>query len=80
MSVGRLENGAIVLEGACPAEDAENLLQLLTQDFEARVDWRRCESAHLAVVQVLMAADATFEGPPQGLFLRRFVEPALKAR
>jgi hypothetical protein len=31
-------------------------------------------------VQVLMAADATFEGPPQGLFLRRFVEPALKAR
>lgn len=80
MSVRRLEDGVIALEGACPMEDAERLLQLVSENTRASVDWRRCESAHTAVVQVLMASGVDLLGPAQGSFLRQFVEPALKSR
>jgi hypothetical protein len=80
MSVRRTDDGMIALEGVCPAQDAETLLQFLSRDRTATVDWRGCDQAHAAVVQVLIAADATLRGPPRGLFLRQFVEPAIKAR
>ena len=44
----RLFDGAIVLEGACPVEDAEPLQSLLLQYPEAAVDWRACDAAHTA--------------------------------
>ena len=44
----------IRLIGACPAEDGETLLQQLLANPMAQVDWHGCESAHGAVVQVLV--------------------------
>jgi hypothetical protein len=78
MSVSQLEDGTIVLEGVCPIEDAEPLLRLLSSGPGAVVDWRGCDGAHTAIVQLLMASGARLQGPPRGRFLDRFVGPALR--
>jgi hypothetical protein len=67
----------IRLLGVCPADDAETLLQLLLAHPVAEVDWRGCESAHAAVIQVLLIAKRPLRGPPAGAFLHRFIGPAL---
>jgi len=77
MTVRRSEDGRVVLEGACPIEDAEPLLQLLLADRRGAVDWRACETAHTAVLQVLLAAGTTIIGPPAGAFLRDHIAAAL---
>ena len=75
----RLNNpGDIVLEGMCSSEDAEILLQKLSAAPDARVDLRACESAHSAVIQVLMAARPKVLGPPASLILRDWVFPILE--
>lgn len=78
MTVRLTAEGQIALEGACPSEDAEVLLQFLTTSAAAHVDLRACESAHTAVVQVLMAANPEFLGPPAGMALRDWVYPILR--
>jgi hypothetical protein len=70
MTVRSGGDAEIVLEGDCPAEDAEALLALLARQTEASVDWRLCDHAHTAVIQVLMASAARLRGPPRGPFLR----------
>lgn len=80
MSVRLAGDGVIVLEGSCGSEDAEMLLQQCLEHPGATVDWRSCDAAHAAVVQVLMASGAPLQGPPRGGFLREVVEPALKTR
>jgi hypothetical protein len=77
MSVRLGEDGAILLEGPCPIEDAEALLSLLLSHPQARVDWRACESAHTAVVQLLLASARLVDGPPTDDFLARHINPAL---
>ena len=77
MTVRAGEDGAIELADSCPAEDAERLLRLLLEAPGASVDWRSCDDAHGAVVQVLLASGAPVRGPPRGLFLSRFVAPLL---
>jgi len=67
------------LIGACPANDAETLLQLLLANPAADIDWRGCESAHAAVIQVLLVARRPLQGPPAGAFLNRFIGPAISA-
>ena len=39
MTVRRSDNGTIVLDGVCPVEDAEPLLQMLQTMPTAEVDW-----------------------------------------
>ena len=78
MAVRADVEGAILLSGVCPAEDAEALLQLLLDRPGSTIDWRSCEEAHGAVVQVLLASAATMQGPPAGRFLQRFVAPLLE--
>lgn len=56
MSVRRHESGTIVLDGNCPVEDAEPLLQLLQATPAAPVDWTPCTCLHTAVLQVILAA------------------------
>jgi hypothetical protein len=56
MSVRRHENGNIVLEGDCPAEDAETLLQMLQAAPGVPIDWTQCSQLHTAVLQVILAA------------------------
>lgn len=74
----RLADGAtIALEGVCSVEDAETLLRHLLAVPQATVDWRRCEHAHAAVIQVLLASGAALRGPPGGAFLGSLVEPAV---
>lgn len=80
MSVEATGEGVITLSGACPADDAEALLRRLLEQPGAVVDWRGCERAHAAVVQVLMASGAPLKGPPAGAFLRQWVEPLLAPR
>ena len=71
-----MQAGTIVLEGHCASGEAEKLLQLLLEAPAADVDWRACEGAHTAVVQVLLAARRTLLGPPRNPALQS-IEPAL---
>ena len=72
-----LENGAIHLVGICSSGDAEELLQCLLSDLSAEIDWRRCDAAHSAVVQILLAAGRPLTGPPRGAALATIVAPAV---
>jgi hypothetical protein len=69
----------IVLQGKCPSEEAEMLLQRLLATPDAAVDLRRCESLHAAVIQVLLAAKPTLQLPPtdtaMGNWLRSVLLP-----
>lgn len=71
-----LREGVVHLEGTCPSGDAEELLQLLLAGVTI-VDWRTCDAAHSAVVQVLLAAGCRMLGPPRGAALASIVAPAL---
>ena len=79
MTVRASAQGPVVLEGSCPSEDADALVQHLLANPGAAVDWRACEAAHSAVIQVLMAARPPLIGPPAGEALRAWVEPGLQA-
>jgi hypothetical protein len=78
MTVRAADDGAIELADSCPAEDAERLLRQLLERPGSTVDWRSCEEAHGAVIQVLLASAAPVRGPPRGAFLSRFVAPLLR--
>lgn len=80
MTVRRIDEAAVALEGVCGVEDAETLLQALIATPGAAVDWRACEGAHTAVVQVLLAAKARRIGPAASPFLSDLVEPGLTGR
>jgi hypothetical protein len=63
MSVHRRGEGSIVLEGICPVDDAEPLLQMLQATPAASIDWRPCRQLHTAVLQVILASGAAPIGP-----------------
>lgn len=77
MTITRAANGAVELEGFCPVEDAEALLQVLLASPGVSVDWSACEWAHTAVIQVLLAARIVPSGAPKGAFLRDHVARVL---
>ena len=77
MTITIHDDNTIVLIGACPAEDGETLLQSLLAHPTAEIDWRGCESAHAAVVQILLVSGRAIRGPAAGPFLARFIGPAL---
>jgi hypothetical protein len=77
LTVALHDENTIRLIGACPAEDGETLLQHMLANPKARVDWRGCESAHTAVIQVILVSGRQLQGPPAGEFLRQFIDPAL---
>jgi len=78
MTVQVAASGAILLQGNCPAEDAEALLQHLLTAPDATVDWSACESAHTAVIQVLIAAKPRLMGKPSGQALTTWICPVLE--
>jgi hypothetical protein len=63
VTVRRSDNGTLVLDGACPVEDAEALLQLLQATPTAAIDWTQCRKLHTAVLQVILASGAVPVGP-----------------
>lgn len=77
MTVRIAAGGCIALSGSCPSADAEPLLQLLLADPGATVDWRDCQGAHTAVVQVLMAVKPKLLGPPADARLEDWVAPVI---
>ena len=77
MTVAKRGDGVIALTGSCPVEDAETLLQLLLAAPGSRVDWSACETAHTAVIQVLLASGITPSGEPKSQFLREHISGAL---
>ena len=77
MTVVLHDANTIRLIGACPSDDGETLLQQLLANPGAEIDWRGCENAHAAVIQVLLVANRPLRGPPASEFLERFIGPAL---
>ena len=81
MTVRTVESELIVLEGKCPSEEAEVLLQRLLATPGAIVDLQRCETLHAAVIQVLLTAKPTLQLPPTdtavGRWLRSVLLPAV---
>jgi hypothetical protein len=73
MSVTREHDGTIVLEGACPVEDAEPLLQLLQKSPDGALDWGRCNHLHTAVLQVILAARIAPAGPCGDSWVRQWL-------
>jgi hypothetical protein len=80
MTVRHGENGVIELVGRCDSSDAEVLQSRLLAFKGATVDWRHCDTAHTAVLQVMLAAGVVPIGPPRGKFLIDMLEPLLKWR
>jgi hypothetical protein len=62
VSVCRGNDGTILLEGVCPVEDAESLLQMLQATPAAPLDWTRSNHLHTAVLQVILATRPTLVG------------------
>jgi hypothetical protein len=77
MTVTATGAGTIRLDGVCPIEDAEPLLQLILSSPGMTIDWRGCEHAHAAVIQILLAARPVLHGPPASAFLRNHIDPLL---
>ena len=71
MTIRLSADGAIELAGICSSDEAETLLQHLLATPNATVDWRGCEAAHTAVIQVLMAATPKLLGPPAAVATRK---------
>jgi len=81
MTVLKSAEGTLLLEGGCPSDDAEILLQHLTSSPTAKVDLRNCQSIHTAVIQVLLAAQPKLLGPPPAdTPLWRWAYPNLRSR
>lgn len=77
MTVRSSADGRIALEGSCPHEEAETLLQHLIGSPDASVDLSACDFAHTAVVQVLLACKPKLLGPPRSGPMRQWVYPQL---
>ena len=74
MSVRREDDGTtIVLDGHCPVEEAEPLLQFLQATPAACLDWRQCTHLHTAVLQVILAARPPLIGPCGDAWVQRWV-------
>ena len=78
MTVRLSADRTVLLEGACPIEDAEALQRQLIDNPGGPVDWRACTAAHTAVIQILLAARPVLRGPPENEFLRNCIEPLLQ--
>jgi hypothetical protein len=72
MTIRRGDDGVIMLDGECPVEDAETLLQLLQAQPKGPVDWSACTRLHTAVLQVLMAAAVPMRGECGDPFVARW--------
>jgi hypothetical protein len=75
VSLRRDDAGAIILEGNCPVEDAEPLLQMLQATSTATLDWSRCGHLHTAVLQLILAARIAPAGPCGDPWVRQWAAP-----
>jgi hypothetical protein len=73
MTVRQIDEFAIALEGVCPVADAEVLRQHLVSTKSASIDFRACERAHTAVIQVLLASEREVDGEAGSLFFEKYL-------
>jgi hypothetical protein len=72
VTVRRSDYGTLVLEGVCPVEDAEVLLQLLQTGPAVALDWTKCRQMHTAVLQVILASGIIPQGPCGDALVRQW--------
>jgi hypothetical protein len=77
VTVRRDDNGVIVLEGVCPVEDAEPLLQMLQAMPTADIDWQACNQLHTAVLQLVVASGRIPIGPCGDAWVAQWLAPKL---
>lgn len=77
MTIRRDDDGAIVLDGDCPVEDAEPLLQMLQAMPAAQVDWRQSRQMHTAVLQLVLASGRALIGPCGDAWVAQWLVPKL---
>jgi len=75
VTVRTADNGMLVLEGVCPVEDAEALLQLLQARPTAVLDWAQCSQLHTAVLQVVLASGLVPSGPCGDAWVAKWLTP-----
>lgn len=80
MTVRRSDDGTLLLEGVCPIEDAEVLLQLLQTGPAVALDWTKCRQMHTAVLQVILASGMIPQGPCGDALVRQWLAPKLPLR
>lgn len=73
----RYEEGRAVFDAACTVEEAVPLTEWLEATPSPTVDLSRCTTLHTALLQALLAANATLAAEPEDAFLRRWVAPLL---
>jgi len=66
-----------VLEGVCTVEEAEGLLEWLSQHPRGKVKLKRCEHLHSAILQVLMAIKPPISAPPDDPEMAAWLLPAI---
>jgi len=72
----RRAGDTIFLEGVCPVEDAEILLQHLQAGADL-IDWCGCTHLHAACFQMLLVGRLPMKGPPANPEIVRWLEPIL---
>jgi hypothetical protein len=73
MSLRQDPDGTIVLFGSCPVDEAEPLHRMLLSVSSAQVDWTQCSHLHSAIVQLIVAARPTINGPCGDQFVDRWI-------
>ena len=75
MTVKAIGEENIVLEGDCPVEDAETLLNAVLASPGRSVDWRHCRQLHTAVLQVVLAGRLPTIGPCGDPLVEQWIAP-----
>jgi hypothetical protein len=75
MTIRRTDD-AVLLEDACPVEDAEILMQHL-QAGATLIDWSGCTHLHTACLQVILAGRMPVRGTPANPLLAHWLAPIL---
>ncbi|MDY7579164.1 hypothetical protein RGU70_12615 [Herbaspirillum sp. RTI4] len=76
----RYETDSVFFEDAISVDDAENLLQWLQENPQAKADFSACIHVHAANLQVLMAAHIQVTAWPRDDTLKIWLESAFGAK
>jgi hypothetical protein len=72
-----LENDEILLIDACGAEEALELVDLLSKAERPTINLSRCTYVHAALLQTLLAYKPVISAAPTEPFLQRWIVPLL---